>query len=159
MIAGLQKEVKIETFLIWFGLPISLPFDFYLSLWIRKPALRFPRYLGKRALSATACWRRNASSMNVGLSWKGRCSACPLVANFFSRAGRFGDPIPHVTVVPILHPFNTCILFHFNSKACPCLQQVCDPLIHWVTLSYRGSPYLLKPYQTSDPSLADWRKP
>jgi len=70
--------------------------------------------LGKRALSATACRRRNASSIKekgprVGLSWKGRGSACPLLANFLSRA--LEVPFLTFTVVPRLHSLNTCILY------------------------------------------------
>lgn len=121
-----------------FGLAcLSLCLSISIFLSESESLLRFPRDLGKRALSATACGRRNASSRQlkgprVGLSWKGRCSACPLVANFFSRAGGFGDPIPNVYRCPQTSPFQhfTFILFYFNSQACPCLQQVCDPLIH-----------------------------
>ena len=107
--------------------------------------------LGKRALSATACWRRNASSIKsprLELCWKGRSSACPLLANFFSRAGSFGDPIPHVYRCP-----QTSLFQHLSTFEIVRRVQVCDPPIHWVGLSYRSFPYLLKPYQTSDPSL------
>lgn len=118
--------------------------------------LRFLKYLGKRPSRpplANDGRHRQWKGPRVGLSWKGRCSACPLLANFFSRAGSFGDPIFDVYRCPQTSLFQHLSTFR-NSQAgpCPCLQ-VCDPPIHWVGLSYRSFPYLLKPYQTSDPSL------
>lgn len=94
--------------------------------------------LGKRGLSATACWRQNASSIKekgprVGLSWNGRGSACPLLANRVLEV-----PFLTFTVVPRLHSFNTCILY----SGMPPVAVSCDPPIHW-------GPSLLKLYQTS----------
>lgn len=116
--------------------------------------LRFPRYLGKRALSATACWRRNASSIKVALDLVGKvgvrhvpCLRTSLVGRFVWRS--------HSSRLPLSPDFTLSTLVYFlktQASPCPCLQ-VCDPPTHWVTSSYRWSPYLLKPYQTFDPSL------
>lgn len=112
---------------------MSLPFDFYLSLRIRKPASLPKRFrekglVGHRLLTT----ERIVNERVLALDLVGKVGVrhVPWLRTFL--VGRVALEIPFLTftVVPRLHPFNTCILFHFNSQACPCLQQVCDPLIH-----------------------------
>ncbi|MCD7473240.1 hypothetical protein HAX54_014955 [Datura stramonium] len=83
---------------------------------------------------------RQLKGPRLGLSWKGRCSACPLLANSL-----VGAEVPFLTftVVPRLLPSKTCILSKESDM--PLSLSPCDPPIHrGLFLPLRWSPYLLK---------------